>query len=99
MMARCFNPNAKRYRDYGHRGINVCDRWLRFENFYADMGDPQPGKSLDRINNNGSYGPGNCKWSTPIEQARNQRPRKRKRQRSTVAELQAYSASLERAAS
>jgi hypothetical protein len=91
MLQRCFNPNNKCYCYYGARDVTVCIRWLTFENFYADVGDPPPGLSLDRINVNGDYEPGNCRWATPTEQARNQRP---KRRRSTLAEIQTYSASL-----
>lgn len=73
MKDRCFNPKNKRYRDYGGRGITVCSEWLKFENFYSDMGDKPEGLSLDRINNNGNYNKENCKWSTPKEQANNRR--------------------------
>ncbi len=70
---RCFNPRNKHYKDYGARGITVCERWLVFENFYADMGEAPEGKSIDRINNDGDYEPGNCRWATPQEQIDNRR--------------------------
>lgn len=72
MRKRCNDPDHAAYKKYGGRGIRICERWDVFENFYADMGD-KPGKrySLDRIDNNGNYEPGNCRWATPLEQTQN----------------------------
>lgn len=77
MKERCLNTRHKAYSRYGGRGIAVCDRWLEFEHFYTDMGDrTSPEHSLDRIDNDGGYEPGNCKWSTRIEQQFNRRSTK-----------------------
>lgn len=73
MVKRCNNPNDICYEEYGGRGIEVCTRWLEFENFFEDMGEPPEGMSLDRIKNNKGYYLDNCKWSTSKEQARNRR--------------------------
>lgn len=71
MRCRCNNPNDSRAEHYSGRGITICDRWSVFENFLADMGERPDGKTLDRINNDGNYEPSNCRWATPLEQARN----------------------------
>jgi len=73
MRKRCFDPNCHAYKHYGGRGITICDRWLQFENFLADMGRCPPGLSLDRIDNDGNYEPNNCRWATRSEQQRNKR--------------------------
>lgn len=73
MKARCTNPKNNNYIYWGARGIKVCERWLKFENFLADMGIRPEGTSLDRINVNGNYEPGNCRWATNKEQANNKR--------------------------
>lgn len=73
MWERCSRESNCAYAYYGGRGIRVCDRWNEFENFLADMGIRPPGTSLDRINGDGHYEPGNCRWATRSEQALNKR--------------------------
>ncbi len=77
MKQRCLNQNARRYAHYGGRGILVCDQWLTFVNFLADMGHRPDGMSLERKDNNGNYTPDNCCWATQSTQMRNQRVTRR----------------------
>lgn len=71
---RCFNPNTEFWRYYGGRGVKVCDRWMDFENFFADMGvRPSSKHSIERRNTNGDYEPSNCCWATWVDQSRNRR--------------------------
>lgn len=77
MKARCSNPKHISYKDYGARGISVCERWVNsFANFMDDMGPRPEGMTLDRKNNDGNYEPTNCKWSTRVEQRHNRRDTK-----------------------
>lgn len=73
MTGRCTNPNLREWPHYGGRGITVCSQWRNFEGFLRDMGERPLGTSLDRIDNERSYEPGNCRWATPKEQSRNKR--------------------------
>ena len=74
MRARCRDSGGVYWPNYGWRGITVCARWdSSYENFIADMGPRPAGTSIDRVNNDGNYEPGNCRWATPKQQANNRR--------------------------
>lgn len=72
MRQRCNNPNSDKFQWYGGRGIKICKRWDSYADFLADMGERPAGMTLDRINNDGNYEPGNCRWATQLDQTRKQ---------------------------
>ncbi len=84
MKQRCLNPKSTSFKNYGGRGITVCDRWLKFENFLSDMGERPAGKTLDRKEVDKNYEPSNCKWSTEAEQDVHRRKRARIEQFTTT---------------
>jgi hypothetical protein len=77
MVNRCTNPTNKNFKEYGGRGITVCDRWRGrdgYSNFVEDMGERPDGMSIERVENSSGYEKSNCRWATPLEQAQNRRP-------------------------
>lgn len=87
MRRRCLNPKADQYKWYGGRGIAISVRWDSYDNFLADMGERPVGTSLDRINSDGNYEPGNCRWATPKQQAETNRGIFRKGHHRTVEKV------------
>ena len=92
---RCTNPNCERYKDYGGRGIKLCDRWMKFIPFLEDMGPTwQADLSLERIDVNGDYTKSNCRWATDIEQANNTRVNRLLRYNGKAQTIAAWSREL-----
>lgn len=77
MLRRCLDPEDICYKNYGGRGITVCDRWMDLRNFISDMSPRPDGYSLDRINNDGNYEPSNCQWASERQQSNNRRTNRR----------------------
>lgn len=94
MVRRCHTPTHAAFKDYGGRGITVCERWRDFINFYADMGDPPKGMSLDRKRNDEGYEPSNCRWATRKEQNRNTRANRMVAARGRTASVAEWSEEL-----
>lgn len=78
MKERCLNSRHKGWPNYGGRGITICERWFSFSDFLADMGERPHGTTLDRIDSDGNYEPGNVRWAFRHQQRINQRPRRRR---------------------
>jgi hypothetical protein len=90
ILSRCHRPRDKCYKDYGGRGIRVCDRWMDVHLFLQDMGMPAPGMTIDRIDNDGDYEPGNCRWATQAEQNDNKRTTRMLEYQGRVQTLRAW---------